>query len=244
MLRAIALAVSLVLIGIPKLFAQQPPPSVITDQIMALDAANYAIYGSGISAEEAIAQRSHFDPVHNTYILADHPHEEVRIGSGGSEKRDALSDFSELTYNCDAVIIGTPTLRRSALTASHHFVFSDYEVRIDEILSDRKKMLGGATGLIVSRAGGETVLDGNKVRAIETEYQLFHLGEQYLFFLFRSRSGTYSVGLGGPDSTFLVSGQSLKAARNHPKNETVPYSLARIEEEIRKAAYLNPRGAR
>ena len=102
-------------------------------------------------------------------------------------------------------------------------------------------MLRGVRGLIVSRAGGETVVDGNKVRAIETEYQLFHLGEQYLFFLIRSPSGTYSV---GPDTTFLVSGQSLKAARLHPKNETVPYPLARIEQEIRKAADLNPRGAR
>ena len=85
------------------------------------------------------------------------------------------------------------------------------------------------------------MVDGNKVRAIETEYQLFHLGEQYLFFLIRSPSGTYSV---GPDTTFLVSGQSLKAARLHPKNETVPYPLACIEQEIRKAADLNPRGAR
>jgi hypothetical protein len=150
-------------------------------------------------------------------------------------------DFRGWTYNCDAVIIGTPTLRRSALTTSHHFVFSDYEVRIDAIFSDRKKMLGEATRLIVSRAGGETVVDGNKVRAIETEYPLFHIGEQYLFFLYRSPSGTYSV---GPDSTFLLSGQSLKAARLHPKNETVPYPLARIELEILKAADLNPRGAR
>jgi hypothetical protein len=238
------LAVTLILASIPELFAQQPPPSAITDQIMAMDASNYQEFDGGLSAEEVIAQRSHFDPVNNAYILAFHPHEEIRIGIGGNERRDALSDFSEFTYNCDAVIIGTPTLRRSALITSHHFVFSDYEVRIDAILSDRKKMLGGARGLIVSRPGGETVVDGNKVRAIETEYPLFHLGEQYLFFLSRSSSGTYSVGPVGPDSTFLVSGQSLKAARKHPKNETVPYPLARIEQEIRTAADLNPRGAR
>jgi hypothetical protein len=234
-----ALGVTLVLAGMARLFAQQPPPSVITDQIMDMDAANYPEFNGGFSAEEIIAQRSHFDPVNNTYVLAYHPNEEHR--EAGKATRDALLDFGELTYNCDAVIIGTPTLRRSALTTSHHFVFSDYEVRIDAILSDRKKMLGGARGLIVSRAGGETVVDGNKVRAIETEYQLFHLGGQYLFFLFRTPSGTYSA---FPSGTFLVSGQSLKAARNHPKNETVPYPLARIEQEIRKAADLNPRGAR
>jgi hypothetical protein len=57
-------------------------------------------------------------------------------------------------------------------------------------------MLEGATRIVVSRAGGEIVVDGNNVRAIETEYPLFELGEQYLFFLFRSPSGSYSVPLG------------------------------------------------
>jgi len=225
------------LLAVPAVFAQQPPLLVITDQIMAMDASSNLQFNGGSTAEEMIAQRSHFDAVSDTYILADHPNEGHHDASKAT--RDALMDFRGWTYNCDAVIIGTPTLRRSALTTSHQFVFSDYEVRIDTVFSDRKKMLGGATRLIVSRAGGETVVDGNKVRAIETEYPLFHLGEQYLFFLYRSPSGTYSV---GPDSTFLVSNQSLKAARLHPKNETVPYPLARIEQEIRKAADLNPRG--
>jgi hypothetical protein len=232
-------AVTFVLLTVPAVFAQQPPPSVITDQIMAMDAANYPPFNGGLSVEEIIAQRSHFDTVNNTYVLAYHPNEEHR--EAGKATRDELLDLRELTYNCDAVIIGTPTLRRSALITSHHFVFSDYKVRVDAILSDRKKMLEGATNLIVSRAGGETVVDGNKVRAIETEYPLFDLGEQYVFFMIRFPSGTYSV---FPSGTFLVSGQSVKAARLHPKNETVPYPLPRIEEEIRKAADLNPRGAR
>jgi hypothetical protein len=232
-------AVTLVLASIPKLFAQQPPPSVITDQIMAMDGSNYPGFDGGFSVEELIAQRSHFDAVNDTYVLSYHPSEEHR--QAGQATRDELLDFRELTYNCDAVIVGTPTLRRSALTASHHFVFSDYEVRIDANLSDRKKMLEGANRLVASRAGGETLVDGDKVRAIETEYPLFDLGEQYLFFLIRNPSGTYSV---FPSGTFLVDGQSVKEVRLHPKNETVPYPLARIEQEIRKAADLNPRGTR
>ena len=230
---------TLILLTVPAVFAQQLPPSVITDPIMDIDAATYQGIGNTTpNVDVVIAQRSHFDPGKNTYILADHSNEPHRART---IKRDELLDLRELTYNCEAVILGTPTFRRSALTADRRFVFSDYEVRIDAIFSDRKKVLEGANRLIVSRAGGNTVVDGNKVTAIETEFPLFHLGEQYLFFLIRNPSGTFSV---GPNTTYLVSGQSLKAARIHPKNETVPYPLALIEKEIREAAYLNPRGDR
>ena len=115
-----ALGVTLVLAGIARLFAQQPPPSVITDQIMDMDAANYLGIGNTTpNVDVVIAQRSHFDPVNNTYILADHPNEQHRARTA---TRDELQDFRELTYNCDAVIIllrfAAPRLQPLAVSSS------------------------------------------------------------------------------------------------------------------------------
>jgi flavorubredoxin len=62
-------------------------------------------------------KKSNFDPVNN--MLAYHPVEQHAYRTA---KRDELVDLMELTYNADAVIIGTPTLSRSALTTSHQFV--------------------------------------------------------------------------------------------------------------------------
>jgi hypothetical protein len=40
--------VTLILLTVPAVFAQQPPPSVITDQIMAMDASNYLAFNGGL----------------------------------------------------------------------------------------------------------------------------------------------------------------------------------------------------
>ena len=95
--------------------------------------------------------------------------------------------------------------------------------------------------LVVSRPGGETTPDGKKIRAIETEYPLFRLGEQYLFFLRRQPSGSFFV---GPSDAFLITGTGLKAASKHPGREAVSLPLPYVEREIIAAAASNVRRER
>ncbi len=222
-----------------QIFAQQAPPVRISNELLSADASNYEEYRNGATADEMIAQHTHYDSENNAYVIAFHPNEERSLH--GNQRREAVSLIRELTFNSDAVVLGTPVLRRSALTASHHFVFSDYEFRVDSIYVDRKKMIGGARSIIVSRAGGQTVLNGNSIRAIETDFPLFHLGEQYIFFLNRNDdSGSYSV---RSSAAFHVEGETVESARSHPNHDQLP-GIFRFEQIVHDAAAINPRGAR
>jgi hypothetical protein len=236
MSKTLRIATIVMLLTIPSVLAQQSAASHVTDDMLAMDAKKYPEFSSGLTIEEFIAKGSHYDPINDAYAVAYHPNEGNRMA--GTRRRDALLDIRELTYNSEVVVLATPLLRRSALIASHQFIFSDYEVRIDAVFVDYRRVLAGTSTVVVSRAGGEIVLNGKKVQAIETEFPLFSLGEQYLFFMIRLPSGSYLV---EPWSAFLVSRGSIKEARNHPKRESIPYPMSRIEQEISLAAAENPR---
>ena len=121
MLSTKLIAVMLLTLALPAILAQQLTPSTITNEMLALDANEYPEFNSGLTAEQLVAEQIHFDPVQNAYLLTSHPNEERRFDGEG--KQDALSDFRQLTYNSDAAVLATPTCHRSALTASHKFIF-------------------------------------------------------------------------------------------------------------------------
>ena len=232
--RRVSLAVTICTTLFPALVAQQPIPSHITDEVLAADASSYPQFQSGLSIEETISKHLQYDNTHKTFVVAFHPNEEVPVGGHG--KKDELAEVRGLTLNSDAVIVGTPVLRRSALTSSLKFIFFDYDVVINSVLVDKSGMLASAASLVVTRPGGETQIDGCEVRAIETEFPLFRLNTQYIFFLHRQASGAYLV---GPSDALLTNGNSLLAARNHPKYDLAQYSLPQVEHEILMAAALS-----
>jgi len=143
-----------------------------------------------------------------------------------------------LTYNSDAVVIGRPTVRRSALTRDHHFIFSDYEFALSSVLSDPGGRLRDKHVIVVSRPGGEVTLGTDKIRAIDSAFPLFHLDEEYLLFLHQEASGSFSV---TARNAFKVSDGLIKAAHTLPRKDSSELKLAAASVVISNAAALNPR---
>ena len=156
---------------------QQPIATQVTDDLLAADAKQYFAFDVGPTVESLIASGRQFDKVHSTYLLTSHPHAEV--SPGHAPLADPLADFSALVWNCDAAVLATPTARRSALTVGHKFIFSDYTVSLDRVYFDNTHSLSPGGTIVVSRAGGATVLNSVNIRAIETEFPLFRLNERY-----------------------------------------------------------------
>lgn len=91
--------------------AQSPqgtiPASSVTDALLAKDAAQYPAFESGDTGEELIAKHVNFDETQNAYIVSEHLHEEP--GAGRAPTTDRLVDLKTLVYNCDAIVMATPT---------------------------------------------------------------------------------------------------------------------------------------
>ncbi len=198
----------------------------MTPELLAADAKGYLEYSSGPTVEQLIASGKQFDRAHNTFVIPYHPHEE------NNESRlrwDALTPIRSLTVNSDAAVIGIPLTRQSQLTDSHHFVFSDYEVRITSVLADKNQILSAGETIVVTRAGGAITLDGHNIRAVETEFQLFHLNTPYLFFLHRSASGSFSL---KPSDAYMIDGDTVKSGRLHPIIENGSLPLSQVTSAI------------
>lgn len=204
----------------------------ITPQVISADALNYASYDSGATAEEIVASGANFDAVHNCFLKVSRLDEDVPTGHDGPA--DPVWDLKALALNSDVVVVGTPKSRQSSLTASHKFVFSDYDVVITQVLFDLKNTVASGNSIVVSRPGGVIDLGGHEFRAIDAGFPLFRLGQQYLFFLHQiSSSSSYSV---KASAAFLLSNGGLSPAKLHGRVDTSTLSMQRVESEIKVVA--------
>lgn len=207
----------------------------ISSSVLTSDATSYPEFANGSSFEELVTNHQQYDSQHQTYIKTFHPQEE----HNRPKSLDGLTEIRGLTFNSDTVIVGRPVSRTSALTSNHKFIFSDYDVIVDTVLSDRKSLLSNAHNIIVTRAGGELLIGENHFRAIETEFPLFKLNEQYLFFLNKTESGSFLV---RPSGAFALQASLITPARLHSSVQAGAYSVVQIEKEIIAASALNLRG--
>jgi hypothetical protein len=96
-----------------------------------------------------------------------------------------LGDFlRELTSKSDAVLIGIVKERASFSTAEGTFVFTDYDLAIEQILKNNStNLLRPFDKISVTRPGGDVQLDGHKVRALDESLEPLAIGSRYLLFL-------------------------------------------------------------
>jgi hypothetical protein len=147
-------------------------------------------------------------------IITAFAQEEHRHIGGASVDPNAW--LQELAGNSSAIVIGRPYNRISSLTSEQTFVFSDYEFRVEKVLKDSGNLIAASPQVVVTRPGGVVDYGDKTFRAIDPEFQLFHLGERYLLFLTRlPDSGTYKVGASG---AFLLKGGTVIAAKTHPRH--------------------------
>ena len=210
----------------------------ITDELMSKQAGQYLAYSSGSSADLLISNHLQFDGTHNEYVIVRHPDDE--IGVGHAPDGDKLHELKTLVYNADAIVLGTPTRRVSALTDSHQFAFSDYEVKVNKVYLDKRPSLLVGQQIVVTRPGGVTVLAGQTVRAIEPEFQLFHLNEQYIFFLhFDDSTGAFAL---NPADAYLITNGQVVSGKTHSKVIQSPVSTENFLQDLNTAIASDTRG--
>ena len=98
-----------------------------------------------------------------------------------------LSTDEVLTYlkcNADSVIIGRVTSKSSNLIETGTFLFTDYEVTVEEVLKDNSVApLRADSNITITRLGGVVSLNGHIVRAIDETSAPLTMGGHYLFYL-------------------------------------------------------------
>ena len=101
--------------------------------------------------------------------------------------------LSGIACRSDAIVVGTLINETSLLTEEETFVFTDYEVRIEEIIKDNpsaRLVLGDS--VIVTRPGGILQIEQRKITAKADWFQPFKVGSRYLLYLkFLPSTGTY-----------------------------------------------------
>lgn len=191
----------------------QPPAQVITDSVLLSDSTKYAAFSSGDSIEDLIRLHLSFNVSRNAYVVERHLSEEPPIGHDRTSS--TLLELKSITYNADAVVAGTLGRCVSALTKSHQFVFTDCEVAISKVYSAHNVNLDVGSHIVVSRAGGELVIDGRNVLAIEPEFPSLQPGNDYIFFVhFNADSRSFVL---NPSDVYAISGEQVSAVRLHSK---------------------------
>jgi hypothetical protein len=91
---------------------------------------------------------------------------------------------TELAEKADAVVIVSFASKSSQITASGKYVFTDYELRVEEVLKDdRIGAMKPASTITVTRPGGKVLFYGQTVSFTDLGFKPFLPGRRYLLFL-------------------------------------------------------------
>lgn len=115
------------------------------------------------------------------------------VGEDGSLQ--SLAGFVErLACNADAVIVGVVKDKSSQLTEDGEFVFTDYELTVEQVIKDNKfSHLEPNVLLTVTRPGGRIQLSGHTIEAEDGSFKPLTKSQRYLLFLkFIPQTGAYT----------------------------------------------------
>lgn len=145
--------------------------------------------------------------------------------------------LGELACNADAVIVGVVKDKSSQLTEDGEFVFTDYDLTVEQVIKDNKlSHLEPNVLLTVTRPGGRIQLSGHLVEAEDASFKFLTKGQRYVLFLkFVPQTGAYTslnslstYGLGQNNIRI----ETDEAVRSDLKQETVWHraQIQRMEE--------------
>lgn len=132
--------------------------------------------------------------------------------------------------NSDLIVIGVPLQSRSRFIEDHSFLFTEYAVRVERVLApEHSNVLPGDT-IIVSRPGGEIVIDNVPIGAIDPAYTEFLLNQRYVLMLeFVPGTSAYRA---HASRTYAVRNGQVFSTSNIEKNTTPPKDLASFLADV------------
>lgn len=117
-----------------------------------------------------------------------------------------------LACKSDVVVTGTVKSKSSQIIEEGTFVFTDYEIAVDESLKNSGGGLAQPDASInVTRIGGAVKLNGHTIRAVDSEQPPLQVGARYLLFLtYVPETDSYtSAFYGVGEDTFQFRGNKL-----------------------------------
>jgi len=146
--------------------------------------------------------------------------------------------------NSDLIVMGTPVSSRSLPIQDRTFLFTEYSVNVDKVISTGKTNVTPGQTIMVSRGGGEMFVDGVLVKAIEPAFDPLRLNQPYIFMLraipnadaFRALgSGTFAVENGA-----VIPASRLAGGGSAKKNKDLNSFLSELDSAVaRKRAGRN-----
>jgi hypothetical protein len=105
------------------------------------------------------------------------------------------SALDSIIDNADAIVMGVVSDKSSQLNEGRTFIFTDYELAVEEVLKSFPDAPIEPNGLItVTHPGGKILLNGKKVTAVDRTFKPLEKGKRYLLFLkFIPVTGAYQA---------------------------------------------------
>jgi hypothetical protein len=134
-------------------------------------------------------------------------------------KLSLADSLNKLACNSDLVVIGLTKSKASNIIETGTFLFTDYEITVEEVLKNGEPSpVRQGEGITVPRLGGVVALKGHTVKAIDEEVSPLEMGERYVCFLkYEPLAETYrSFGHPMFDDTFLLHGDEVLQISRKP----------------------------
>jgi hypothetical protein len=140
--------------------------------------------------------------------------------------------LQRMACDADAVVLGVIGNKSSQLTEKGDFIFTDYGLRVEEVLKNNPAAsIQSSDTITVTRPGGAVSLNGQIYRVKDKSFRNLQPGKTYLLFLdFLSSTGAYEPI--NSEGSFLIG----KSAVFRLTDEPPPYTL---ENEKAAAAFIN-----
>ena len=124
------------------------------------------------------------------------------------EWEDNLSDLNQYinktACRSELILVGSVVSKTSHLTEHRDYVFTDYEVKIEEVLKNNTSARLETSGLIVISSGGGAVKVGDRIiRLGDKSWAQYKKGVRYLFFLKYAPTAAVYQGIIGDNSFAL-----------------------------------------
>lgn len=144
------------------------------------------------------------------------------------------STVTELAEKADAVVIANVISKSAQITTSGTFVFTDYQLNVEEVLRADSDKLKPQTSITVTRPGGKVLLEGQVITFKVESFKPLMPGHRYLLFLkVLPITGTYQAV--DQKSSFDISDSKVQSLSDAPDAQGFEKDLGTFISSVKVA---------
>lgn len=125
--------------------------------------------------------------IHNLLKLDDGPifvRRSLPFPFGSTEQVRSDNRLKRITCAAEAIIVGTIKSSVSQITAGEDFLFTDYELVVEEVIKNNTpRVIDQESDVSITRPGGAVLINNKRITAIDESFLPLRKGKRYLLFL-------------------------------------------------------------